>query len=632
MSTHQSLPKTANAKKKSDILPKPAQSKSHPVVAQPKIESTRSNEEQLAQMRANREASERLGSTLITPESVPRTLPPLQPKLTIGQPGDQYEQEADRVARQVVDHINAPPKIQAKEIHQPMSVGQRKPSPLDDHPAMTVQRYATGGEMDASPDLESSIQRARGGGQPLDNGIRARMEGAFGADFSGVRVHTDGTSDQLNQSIQAKAFTTGQDVFFRSGAYEPGSRGGQELLAHELTHVVQQKGEAVQQKRDTTELSKFSGNTSSIESIQLQKERGQGNRENNARSLANKIEASSKTGNPLIQRVRIIAAKKVIYINDYHFINRLKTAQMPKSGNHDVIINDFTDFEGLAEEAAKPQNGSGKFAYQGYQWGWRGETELYPVADEKNCVSVSCEYLQQLINIAKNGGTATKDLNENKAAKKALEALNSVGKKQQLDSRGLQLPLTITINTLPKVIKFVAGSYYNKSLKNGGDKVEGFLMGPNGSKEEGPHLHIFFKCSAKQPDQEAPDRELEIFDYHCTTSQKKHLIISETGGVVDKKTGQQVTLEKNESSEVAEMSAMVEILNRSVVAGKVDKEKEKDSQNKTEEKDQILELAEYLKISREELVARFDQLDIPENEISEYAEDLESLKTLLTTE
>ncbi|MBD3251055.1 DUF4157 domain-containing protein, partial [Candidatus Uhrbacteria bacterium] len=199
------------------------------------------NEEQLAQIRAKREASERLGSTLLTPESVPHTPPPLQPKLTIGQPNDPYEQEADRVARQVVDHINAPPKIQAKAPHQPMSVGERKPSPLDHLPAQRVQRQATGGEMDASPDLESSIQRARGGGLPLDNGIRAKMEGAFGADFSGVRVHTDGTSDQLNQSIQAKAFTTGQDVFFRKGAYEPGSRGGQELLAHELTHVVQQR-------------------------------------------------------------------------------------------------------------------------------------------------------------------------------------------------------------------------------------------------------------------------------------------------------------------------------------------------------------------------------------------------------
>jgi hypothetical protein len=68
------------------------------------------------------------------------------------------------------------------------------------------------------------------------------MEQAFGADFSGVKVHTDGQSDQLNQSIQARAFTTGQDIFFRQGQYEPGSKGGQELLAHELTHVVQQNG------------------------------------------------------------------------------------------------------------------------------------------------------------------------------------------------------------------------------------------------------------------------------------------------------------------------------------------------------------------------------------------------------
>ena len=70
----------------------------------------------------------------------------------------------------------------------------------------------------------------------------------MGADFSGVRVHTDTQSDQLNRSIQAKAFTTGQDVFFRSGEYNPGSKGGQELIAHELTHVVQQNGSTVQKK------------------------------------------------------------------------------------------------------------------------------------------------------------------------------------------------------------------------------------------------------------------------------------------------------------------------------------------------------------------------------------------------
>jgi hypothetical protein len=67
------------------------------------------------------------------------------------------------------------------------------------------------------------------------------MEREFGADFGGVRVHTGAQADILARSIQAKAFTTGQDVFFRQGAYEPGLRGGQELIAHELTHVVQQE-------------------------------------------------------------------------------------------------------------------------------------------------------------------------------------------------------------------------------------------------------------------------------------------------------------------------------------------------------------------------------------------------------
>ncbi|BAZ32203.1 hypothetical protein NIES4074_47050 [Cylindrospermum sp. NIES-4074] len=109
-----------------------------------------------------------------------------------------------------------------------------------------VQRLSSEGGTPATPDIEESIQGAKGSGQPLAENVRKPMEKAFGADFSGVKVHTDGKSDQLNQSIQARAFTTGQDLFFRGGEYNPGSKGGQELLAHELTHVVQQNGSAVQ--------------------------------------------------------------------------------------------------------------------------------------------------------------------------------------------------------------------------------------------------------------------------------------------------------------------------------------------------------------------------------------------------
>ena len=106
-------------------------------------------------------------------------------------------------------------------------------------------REAIGGG-EASTDLDFAINSARGSGQPLDADLQRSMGQAMGADFSGVRVHRDAQSDQLNQSIQAKAFTTGQDVFFRQGTYQPGSRGGQELIAHELTHVVQHNSGAVQ--------------------------------------------------------------------------------------------------------------------------------------------------------------------------------------------------------------------------------------------------------------------------------------------------------------------------------------------------------------------------------------------------
>jgi hypothetical protein len=164
----------------------------------------------------------------------------IQTKLTIGAPGDKYEQEADRVAAQVVHQINAPMSSQPE---QSQSI-QREAMPSEDELQMKAIAQLQPSEpgMTATPDLETSIQQAKGSGQPLADNIRQPMEQAFGADFSGVKVHTDAQSHQLNQSIQAKAFTTGQDIFFRQGAYNPASRGGQELIAHELTHVVQQNG------------------------------------------------------------------------------------------------------------------------------------------------------------------------------------------------------------------------------------------------------------------------------------------------------------------------------------------------------------------------------------------------------
>ncbi|MCB8777817.1 DUF4157 domain-containing protein [Planktothrix agardhii 1031] len=91
-----------------------------------------------------------------------------------------------------------------------------------------------------STDIETTIQSAKSVGSPLDAGMQRKMGKAMGADFSGVKVHTDSQSDKLNRSLSSRAFATGPNLFFKQGEYNPGSKTGQELIAHELTHVVQQ--------------------------------------------------------------------------------------------------------------------------------------------------------------------------------------------------------------------------------------------------------------------------------------------------------------------------------------------------------------------------------------------------------
>ncbi len=112
-----------------------------------------------------------------------------------------------------------------------------------------VQRLLAQRSGDGAFDLDDAtanrINQARSGGQALDGPVQTQMSESMGADFSGVRVHTGSEAHQLNEQLSAKAFTTGQDVFFREGAYSPQSGSGQELIAHELTHVVQQGSGAV---------------------------------------------------------------------------------------------------------------------------------------------------------------------------------------------------------------------------------------------------------------------------------------------------------------------------------------------------------------------------------------------------
>lgn len=92
------------------------------------------------------------------------------------------------------------------------------------------------------PQVVSAIASARGGGHAVPTGIRDDVAARVGDPLDDVKIHTDANADQLSRSVAARAFTTGTDVFFAAGEYQPSSTGGRELIAHELTHVAQQRG------------------------------------------------------------------------------------------------------------------------------------------------------------------------------------------------------------------------------------------------------------------------------------------------------------------------------------------------------------------------------------------------------
>ncbi|MDJ0582121.1 DUF4157 domain-containing protein [Crocosphaera sp.] len=224
---------------------------------------------------------------------------PIQTKLTIGQPNDKYEQEADRVAYQVVNNVNLPSsteltqkqcvqeteateeeEIQAKpdiSSLQHQEQGSKK-QPLEgkkiaismlqrqaeeeeekeetedkegelpmlqqeagEEEQESIQTKATPGQTpNLSAHLEARIQSAKGGGDPLSDSTRSFMERHFGYDFSKVRVHTDSRAASASRELNAEAFTVGQNIFFGNGRYAPESTSGRQLLAHELTHTIQQ--------------------------------------------------------------------------------------------------------------------------------------------------------------------------------------------------------------------------------------------------------------------------------------------------------------------------------------------------------------------------------------------------------
>jgi hypothetical protein len=164
----------------------------------------------------------------------------LQPKLQVGPAGDRYEREADQVADEVMRNLSS-------SVTQDDEVARVRRSPVEETVGLE------GGPLGA--DAEAQIQGHRGGGVPLPAPLQQSMGQSFGADFGGVRVHTGKAADDLSRSMQAKAFTVGSDIFLGQGQYQPHSTSGRHLLAHELTHTVQQGavGRVVTGDEDTLE-------------------------------------------------------------------------------------------------------------------------------------------------------------------------------------------------------------------------------------------------------------------------------------------------------------------------------------------------------------------------------------------
>jgi hypothetical protein len=190
----------------------------------------------------------------------------VQTKLNIGAPGDKYEQEADQMADRVMS-MNALANPQSvQRVSEGEEEVQRSPLAASITPLIqrfseeefqtkpSVQKAGESGASQAGASLESRLSSQKGGGTPLDDEVKSFMEPRFGTDFSGVRIHTGGDAVSMNKELHAQAFAHGSDIYFNEGKYNPGSNEGKQLLAHELTHVVQQTGVKKLQQKPLTSL------------------------------------------------------------------------------------------------------------------------------------------------------------------------------------------------------------------------------------------------------------------------------------------------------------------------------------------------------------------------------------------
>jgi Domain of unknown function (DUF4157) len=175
-----------------------------------------------------------------------------QPRLTLNNPNDNYEMEADAMADKVMRMQQ--PFIKAKPL--PINSIQRKCAECDEEEKKPQRKEMVDNETTADRSLERYIGNLTNSGRSLPDEVRSFFEPRFDYDFNNVKVHTDHVAAKSAQSINAVAYTSGSNIVFNAGQYSPGTDRGKRLLAHELTHVVQQN-ESVQPKKIQRALGRF---------------------------------------------------------------------------------------------------------------------------------------------------------------------------------------------------------------------------------------------------------------------------------------------------------------------------------------------------------------------------------------
>ncbi|WP_374175093.1 DUF4157 domain-containing protein [Flavobacterium tructae] len=194
----------------------------------------------VVQLKSEKEEKETIVPEKVTVEETP------QNKTEVPQTETVKTTETISVPKPIVQQKKTEEEVQTKEEEEIQS--------KEDEKELQMSAGADANPSDDS-NLESNLNHSRGGGAPLSKNTKTEMESGFGADFSNVRIHNDSNAVQMNKELGSQAFASGNDIYFNEGKYNPGSQGGKHLLAHELTHTVQQGASAVQpkmiQKTDT---------------------------------------------------------------------------------------------------------------------------------------------------------------------------------------------------------------------------------------------------------------------------------------------------------------------------------------------------------------------------------------------